>query len=148
MGILSHCATLSHSLSTPSLHPSPPPYPLGTLAQTGAHGGSHTHYLRFSICKTGYSLQPKEKAAAEEATDAAATNWMGGVGVTVHDWVMVIESPAGGAKATAFPQLGLFQRRGVSVTIGAAGATLTPAVIAIIRSTEAPMTAPAVRINN
>lgn len=73
---------------------------------------------------------------------------MGGVGVTVHDWVMVLESPAGGAKATAFPQLGLFQRRGVSVTIGAAGATLTPAVIAIIRSTEAPMTAPAVRINN
>lgn len=73
---------------------------------------------------------------------------MGGVGVVVHDWVMVIESPAGGAKATAFPQLGLFQRRGVSVTIGAAGATLTPAVIAIIRSTEAPMTAPPVRINN
>jgi len=48
----------------------------------------------------------------------------------------------------AFQQLGLFQRRGVAVTIGAAGVTLTPAVAAIIRSTEAPMTAQPVRINN
>lgn len=139
---------MAHSSSSPPPHAAPAPYPVGTLAQTGAHGGSHTHYLRFSICKTGHSLQPKEKAAAAKAGDAVATNWMGRVGVTVHDWVVVIESPAGKAKATAFPQLGLFQRRGVSVTIGAAGATLTPAVIAIIRSTEAPMTAPPVRINN
>jgi hypothetical protein len=61
---------------------------------------------------------------------------------------MVIESSAGKAKATAFSQLGLFQRRGVAVTIGLAGATLTPAVAAIIRATEAPMIAPAVRIIN
>jgi hypothetical protein len=90
----------------------------------------------------------KQKAAAAKATDAAATNCMAQVGVPVHDQVMVIESTAGAAQATAFSRPQIFQRRGVSVTIGAAGATLTPAVAAIIRSTEAPMTAPAVRINN
>jgi len=89
-----------------------------------------------------------ETAAAAEATDASATNSIDEVGVIVHAWVMVIESSAGKAKATAFPQLGIFQRRGVSVTIGAAGATLTPAVAAIIRATEAPMTALPVRIIN
>jgi hypothetical protein len=133
----------SPSLPSPSL-----PYPLGTLAQTGAHGGSHLHYLRFSICKTGHSPCLQRKAAAAEAVDAAATNCMAQVGVPVHDQVMVIESTAGAAQATAFSRPQIFQRRGVSVTIGAAGATLTPAVAAIIRSTEAPMTAPAVRINN
>jgi len=89
-----------------------------------------------------------QKAAAAEATDAVATNWIGGVGVIGHAWGMVIESSASEAKATAFPQLGIFQRRGVAVTIGSAGATLTPAVAAIIRATEAPMTALPVRINN
>ena len=90
----------------------------------------------------------EERAVAAEAVDAEATNWVGSDLVPVHAGVMVIESSAGKAKATAFPQLGLFQRRGVAVTIGPAGATLTPAVAAIIRATEAPMTAPAVRINN
>jgi len=89
-----------------------------------------------------------QKAAAAEATDAVAANWLGGVGVIGHAEVMVIESSASKAKANAFPQLGIFQRRGVSVTIGSAGATLTPAVAAIIRATEAPMTALPVRINN
>ena len=90
----------------------------------------------------------EKKAVAAEAVDAEATNWVGSDLVPVHAQVMVIESSAGKAEATAFPQLGLFQRRGVAVTIGPAGATLTPAVAAIIRATEAPMTAPAVRINN
>jgi len=88
-----------------------------------------------------------ETAAADKATDAVATNSIDGVGVTVYAGGMVIESSASKAKATAFAQLGLFQRRGVAVTIGAAGVTLTPAVAAIIRATEAPMKA-IVRINN
>ena len=138
--VLRQFVTLRHSVSCPlaSWVPLPTRGPMVALITT-------TCGFQFAkpdaVCAT-------QKAAAAKATDAVATNSIDGVGVTVHAGVMVIESSASKAGATAFSQLGLFQRRGVAVTIGAAGATLTPAVAAIIRATEAPMTALPVRIIN